>query len=628
MRMCTRIAVSLLVFMAFTCAALAYDEAVVTKFGNDAPAILGGTASPTGCVGVTSSYTIGDLWFPGIYSIGLTLYSGYYPGSTQDMQIFQAGLWMGGYADENEAGDPWMAIGTFDQLDFYIYDSVCSGFAFARPGQSNLDVECEFDTGYSPHDLGVRVNLRHMMWEDPRYDDFIIIRADLSFSKDLSHYWWGYMSDCDIGNNSLKDYYYDDLTGYDEVRGIAYMYDDDGDPALIDDPSSGLLSPHFVGHVLLSAPPPGGAVTEEPLPSVSWETFTWWDWNNDVTGPASAYDRLSAGTIKQHPPDTPFDYRILTSVGPYEARAGDQATIYMAIVFGQGLDAEYWRRTGGGGTPDLGTLVEHVDAARNLFANGLQIDDPAPIAPVLEEPRLSGRVVSLEWESASEEDDDFQGYRVYKSYVSNCGPWDLIRDFSGRPYVNTALDTVKIGFPAFYCITAYDTGENESTKGGFDVKTLNGVIATTLPTDWSGDCEFDCSEHCQGCDECYKDCMDECMKDRRARALDNVLVAPNPYRGSADWERSDYEGTIMFQNLPKRCSIFIYSLTGELIRTVHHNVPGDETPDPEGSETGGERWDMLTYNNMSIASGIYIYRVVSDEYGDAIGKFAVIRGER
>jgi hypothetical protein len=628
MRISTWILVSLLVFLTIPGLAAAYDEAVVAKFGSGAPAVLGGSASPMSCVNVTSIYTIGDLWFPGVYSIGLTLYSGYYPGSSQDEQIFQSGLWMGGYADESDGSDPWMAVSTFDQLDFYIYDSVCSGFAVASPSQSNLDLECAFDTGYSPYDLGVTVKLRYMMWEDPRYDDFIIIRADLSFSKDLSHYWWGWMTDCDIGNNSLQDYYYDDLTGYDEVRGIAYMYDDDGDPALIDDPSSGLLSSTFVGKILLSAPPPGGSVTEEPSTAVAWETFTWWDWNNDVTSPASAYDRLSAGTKKYWPPDTPFDYRILTGIGPYEAAAGDEATFYMAIVFGQGLDADYWRRTGGGGAPDLGTLVDHVDAARELFANGLVIDDPAPMSPVLDDPLLNGRVVGLSWESASEEDADFQGYRVYKSYISNTGPWDLIRDFSGRPFVRTALDTVKIGFPAFYCVTAYDDLENESTKGGFEVKTLNGVVATTVPTDWSDDCEADCDEYCQGCEECYNRCMNECMKSRKARALDNILVAPNPYRGSADWERSDFEGTIMFQNLPKQCSIYIYSLTGELVRTVYHNVPGDLSPDPEGSETGGERWNMLSYNNQSIASGLYIYRVVSDDYGEAIGKFAVIRGDR
>ena len=69
-------------------------------------------------------------------------------------------------------------------------------------------------------------------------------------------------------------------------------------------------------------------------------------------------------------------------------------------------------------------------------------------------------------------------------------------------------------------------------------------------------------------------------------------------------------------------------MTGELIDVVHHNVPGDDSFDPEGGETGGESWDMLTRDNQSIASGIYIYRVTSGDYGEKIGKFAVIKGER
>jgi hypothetical protein len=56
-------------------------------------------------------------------------------------------------------------------------------------------------------------------------------------------------------------------------------------------------------------------------------------------------------------------------------------------------------------------------------------------------------------------------------------------------------------------------------------------------------------------------------------------------------------------------------------------MAGDDSPDPAGSETGGESWDMLTANSQSIASGIYIYRVESPEHGQKIGKFAVIRGE-
>jgi hypothetical protein len=81
-------------------------------------------------------------------------------------------------------------------------------------------------------------------------------------------------------------------------------------------------------------------------------------------------------------------------------------------------------------------------------------------------------------------------------------------------------------------------------------------------------------------------------------------------------------------NLPKQCTIYIYSLTGEQVDVVYHNTGSDPSMDPVGSETGGESWDMLTGNNQSIASGLYIFRVVSEDYGEKVGKFAVIKGDR
>ncbi|HVP57576.1 MAG TPA: hypothetical protein VMU02_05725, partial [bacterium] len=401
-------------------------------------------------------------------------------------------------------------------------------------------------------------------------------------------------------------------------------------PAIQSDPASKLLSPTHVGQVLLSAPPPGGRITEAPSQSVTWETFTYWDWNNDIIGDASAYERMSQGTIKPTPPEQPFDYRIMTGVGPYEVEAGDSATVYLAIVFGEGLDATYWTRRArlGGSTTNLGPLLEHVANAKALFANGLAIDTPAPAIPVLSEPTADGKVVTLNWQSSAEEESGFAGYHVYRSNVSNVGPWDLIRDFSARPYANACVDTMKIGFPTFYLVTAYDQTGNESTKGAASCKTLDGVYATTRPSDYGGDCQASCEEQCQGCPDCLQKCLQECMAQKARHALDAVMVAPNPYRGSADWERLDYEGRLTFMNLPKHCTIHIYSLTGEQVNVVYHNVAGDTSMDPTGSETGGESWNMLTSNNQSIASGIYIYRVVSDEYGDKVGKFAVIKGDR
>jgi hypothetical protein len=313
----------------------------------------------------------------------------------------------------------------------------------------------------------------------------------------------------------------------------------------------------------------------------------------------------------------------MTAVGPYEAQAGDEATFVFGIVFGDGLDASYWSRRAraGGEVSDMGTLVDHVDNLKEFFADGLVMEDAAPKAPVLEQPALEGRKAVLSWQSASEEDDDFAGYRLYRSLVSNIGPWELIGEYPGKPAVNTHEDMLRIGFPTFYTAAAYDIAGNESTRGGAACKTLDGVYATTKPSDYEGDCASACEEQCQGCQECYERCMQDCMRIKRSRALDNILVAPNPYRGSADWERLDYEGRISFYNLPGECTIYIHSMTGELVDVVHHE------PEEGSPETGGESWDMLTANGQSIASGIYIYRVESDDYGQKIGKFAVIRGE-
>jgi hypothetical protein len=101
---------------------------------------------------------------------------------------------------------------------------------------------------------------------------------------------------------------------------------------------------------------------------------------------------------------------------------------------------------------------------------------------------------------------------------------------------------------------------------------------------------------------------------------------PNPYIGNATWELQDYENKILFSHLPEKCTIYIYSLSGDLIDIVYHNVEGDQTP--ERNPSGDEGWDLLTKNNQSISSGLYIFRVVTESGQTKIGKFAVIKGEK
>ncbi len=109
----------------------------------------------------------------------------------------------------------------------------------------------------------------------------------------------------------------------------------------------------------------------------------------------------------------------------------------------------------------------------------------------------------------------------------------------------------------------------------------------------------------------------------------SVYVYPNPYKESDDYVARGYENRegilaadrshlIHFANLPRVCKISIYSLDGDLIKTIDHNFPQG------GPEAMHESWDLITRNTQLIVSGLY-YWVVESDKGTQMGKFVVIR---
>jgi hypothetical protein len=97
--------------------------------------------------------------------------------------------------------------------------------------------------------------------------------------------------------------------------------------------------------------------------------------------------------------------------------------------------------------------------------------------------------------------------------------------------------------------------------------------------------------------------------------LDDIRVVPNPYIVRNAWEASRDYSRIAFTHLPDKCTIRIYTLSGDHLQTLEHE---------SATFDGNENWDLLTKNNQKIAAGVYIYYVDS-EYGEKIGKFAVVR---
>jgi hypothetical protein len=61
------------------------------------------------------------------------------------------------------------------------------------------------------------------------------------------------------------------------------------------------------------------------------------------------------------------------------------------------------------------------------------------------------------------------------------------------------------------------------------------------------------------------------------------------------------------------CTIRVYTLAGDLIRTIDHT-----------NGSGAEDWDMLNKDQMGIVPGVYFYHVDS-KYGQKLGKFVVIK---
>ena len=105
-----------------------------------------------------------------------------------------------------------------------------------------------------------------------------------------------------------------------------------------------------------------------------------------------------------------------------------------------------------------------------------------------------------------------------------------------------------------------------------------------------------------------------------------VMVYPNPYRIDGEYSANKYEegGTygkrIRFVNLPPRCTIRIYTLDGDLVRTIDHEKK-------EGAlDATYDEWDLISRNTQAVVSGIYLFSVEDKESGEnQVGKFVIIK---
>jgi len=108
-----------------------------------------------------------------------------------------------------------------------------------------------------------------------------------------------------------------------------------------------------------------------------------------------------------------------------------------------------------------------------------------------------------------------------------------------------------------------------------------------------------------------------------ASRLDNIYVVPNPYVGLSSIEpanslpgQSRGERRLYFENLPPKCTIRIFTVSGDHVQTLTHE---------SGLDNGREYWNLLNTDGFSVAYGVYIAHIDAPGIGETIIKLAIIK---
>ena len=85
---------------------------------------------------------------------------------------------------------------------------------------------------------------------------------------------------------------------------------------------------------------------------------------------------------------------------------------------------------------------------------------------------------------------------------------------------------------------------------------------------------------------------------------------PNPYYGASGYETGQVDNRVKITNLPRECTISIYTVNGNLIKQVKKD-----------NDISFFEWDLKNNYGIPIASGIYIIHIDAGEIGEKVLKW-------
>lgn len=377
-------------------------------------------------------------------------------------------------------------------------------------------------------------------------------------------------------------------------------------------------------------------------------TMAVWDYSPGNTlrdQDVERYAIMSAGTVQDSlggdpnlMPDrfkpTSGDPVELLAVGPFaQIDPGDSISVDFAFVGGR----------------EIADIQKRSMTAQRAYDLNYVVPVPPPSPRMKLVTRHQG--VDIYWDDSPEhvrdltspDPLDFEGYRVYLGEngldLHRIAQYDLATGAHDTTGFNTSLDSCRLatpvtfdgvtyqyryranglrdGFRYYAAVTAYDMGTTdiESLESGITQNMVMLVPAPAPGEDVAGD---------------------------------KVVVFPNPYRVEALWDRGGNvrDHYLWFTNLPVRCALRIYTLSGDLVYEtqfdgatyVGEGTRGIYDPNPEldvkaqAPTLSGTTlaWNLITRGGQAAATGLYIYSV-EDKTGKrprAVGKFLIVKSDR
>ena len=93
------------------------------------------------------------------------------------------------------------------------------------------------------------------------------------------------------------------------------------------------------------------------------------------------------------------------------------------------------------------------------------------------------------------------------------------------------------------------------------------------------------------------------------KVLDQINVVPNPYYAFSEYERSKVDGRVKITNLPEKCTVPIYNISGKLIQQYKKDAPQTFVD-----------WTLTNRVGIPVASGVYLIHVEVPGVGETTRK--------